>query len=156
MRTFESLFGTGQGRGASPSVWLTLVVVPMNTLDRIIPERMTFSSPTSPPQQHDRLINAFVDDTSLGFTDPGMLTLETNCSDLGKDTVLLWRHTRLIEVLLVHNVLGLEERTTESSTDRQHGSESHSGNSRINERTLHHQASTSQQSKPNPRSISSP
>ena len=44
---FEPLFGTGQGSGASPSVWLTLVVVLMNTLDRIIP----------------RLIDAFVDDT---------------------------------------------------------------------------------------------
>jgi hypothetical protein len=36
--TSESpLFGTGQGSGASPAVWLTLVVTPMNTLDRVIP-----------------------------------------------------------------------------------------------------------------------
>ncbi len=42
--TFEPLFGTGQGSGASPSVWLTLVVVLMNTLDRLIPERMSFQS----------------------------------------------------------------------------------------------------------------
>ena len=79
--TFEPLFGTGQGSGASPSVWLTLVVVLMNTLDRIIPDRMTFRSPNS-PQRHDRLIDAFVDDTSLGFTDPGMVTLETMIAKL--------------------------------------------------------------------------
>ena len=48
----------------------------MNTLDRMIPERMQFSSPDS-PLQHSRLIDAFVDDTSLGFTDAGLLTLET-------------------------------------------------------------------------------
>ena len=79
--TFETLFGTGQGSGASPSVWLTLVVMLMNTLDRIIPDRMTFRSPNS-PQRHDRLIDAFVDDTSLGFTDPGMVTLETMIAKL--------------------------------------------------------------------------
>jgi hypothetical protein len=78
---FEPLFGTGQGSGASPSVLLMLVVVLMNTLDRIIPERMTFRSPNS-SQRHDRLIDAFVDDTSLGFTDPGMLTLETRIAKL--------------------------------------------------------------------------
>jgi hypothetical protein len=30
---FEPLFGTGQGSGASPSVWLTLVAILLNTLD---------------------------------------------------------------------------------------------------------------------------
>ncbi|KAI2512439.1 hypothetical protein MHU86_1892 [Fragilaria crotonensis] len=74
--TFEPLFGTGQGSGASPSVWLTLVVVLMNTLDKIVPERMKFQSPDS-TMRHNRLIDAFVDDTSLGFTDPGLITLET-------------------------------------------------------------------------------
>ncbi|KAI2511593.1 hypothetical protein MHU86_2847 [Fragilaria crotonensis] len=79
--TFEPLFGTGQGSGASPSVWLTLVVVLMNTLDRLIPERMSFQSPDS-SQRHARLIDAFVDDTSLGFTDPGLITLETMIAKL--------------------------------------------------------------------------
>ncbi|KAI2491323.1 hypothetical protein MHU86_23232 [Fragilaria crotonensis] len=37
------LFGTGQGRGASPSVWLSLVVIMLNTLDHIIPDRMNFA-----------------------------------------------------------------------------------------------------------------
>ena len=30
---FEPLFGTGQGSGASPAVWLTLVVLLLHTLD---------------------------------------------------------------------------------------------------------------------------
>ena len=64
----EPLFGTGQGSGASPAVWLTLAVVLMNTLDRITRERIFFRSPDS-PDRHRRLIDAFVDDTSLAFTD---------------------------------------------------------------------------------------
>jgi hypothetical protein len=69
------LFGTGQGSGASPAVWLTLVVTLMNTLDRVIKHRMTFASPDS-LSTHTRLVDAFVDDTSLGFTDTGSLSLE--------------------------------------------------------------------------------
>lgn len=36
------LFGTGQGSGASPAVWLTLVVTLMHTLDRLTEHRMEF------------------------------------------------------------------------------------------------------------------
>jgi hypothetical protein len=61
------LFGTGQGSGASPAVWLTLVVTLMNTLDRLITPRMQFFSSDS-TTCHSRLIDAFVDDTSVGFT----------------------------------------------------------------------------------------
>ena len=68
---FEPLFGTGQGSGASPAAWLSLVVLLMRTLDHIIPERMTFEAPDL---HHSRLMDAFVDDTSLGFTDYGVLT----------------------------------------------------------------------------------
>ena len=64
---FEPLFGTGQGSGASPAVWLTLVVILLNTLDRIIPERTQFTSPNG-TLTSSRLVDAFVDDTSLGFT----------------------------------------------------------------------------------------
>ena len=73
---FEPLFGTGQGSGASPAVWLTLVIILMDTMDRIISERTTFESPDS-ATKHSRLIDVFVDDTSLGLSDPGYLTLET-------------------------------------------------------------------------------
>jgi hypothetical protein len=78
---FSPLFGTGQGSGASPAVWLTLVVVLMNALDRMIPERMQFQSPDS-ILWHSRLIDAFVDDTSHGFTDSGFMTLDTMINKL--------------------------------------------------------------------------
>jgi hypothetical protein len=80
---FAPLFGTGQGSGASPAVWLTLVVILMNTLDHIIPERMEFHSPDS-TTRHSRLIDAFVDDTSMGFTDAGFCTLETLIEKLNR------------------------------------------------------------------------
>ena len=63
---FEPLFGTGQGSGASPAVWLTLVVLLLHTLDRLVPDRMNFESISG--QTHSRTADAFVDDTSVGFT----------------------------------------------------------------------------------------
>ena len=42
---FEPLFGTGQGSGASPAAWLTLVVLLLNTLEKVIPDRICFRSP---------------------------------------------------------------------------------------------------------------
>ena len=71
----EPLFGTGQGSGASPAAWLSLVVLIMNTMDRVIPERVEFQSPDS-STVHTRLIDAFVDDTSLSFTNNGSQTME--------------------------------------------------------------------------------
>ncbi len=65
---FEPLFGTGQGSGASPSVWLSLVAVLLNTLDRLVQERFSFQSPDG-SWSNTRLVDAFVDNTSLGFSD---------------------------------------------------------------------------------------
>jgi hypothetical protein len=70
---FECLFGTGQGSGASPSVWLSLVVILMNTIDKLTPECMYFQS-TDGKIKHSRRADAFVDDTSLGFSDYGKMT----------------------------------------------------------------------------------
>ncbi|KAI2497153.1 hypothetical protein MHU86_17356 [Fragilaria crotonensis] len=64
---FAPLFGTGQGSGASPAVWLTLVVLLLHTFDRLIPHRMNFV-PVSGARRHSRSSDAFVDDTSVGFT----------------------------------------------------------------------------------------
>ena len=64
---FSPLFGTGQGSGASPAVWLSLVIILLQTLDRLIPDRVNFSS-LSGDIVHTRLSDAFVDDTSLSFT----------------------------------------------------------------------------------------
>jgi hypothetical protein len=71
----EPLFGTGQGSGASPAAWLTLVVLIMNTMDSVVKDRVTFKSPDS-NMTHSRLIDAFVDDTSLSFTDHGFQSFE--------------------------------------------------------------------------------
>jgi hypothetical protein len=64
---FAPLFGTGQGSGASPAVWLSLVVLLLHTFDRLIPHRMNFV-PISGAREHSRSSDAFVDDTSVGFT----------------------------------------------------------------------------------------
>ena len=64
---FAPLFGTGQGSGASPAVWLSLVVLLLHTFDRIVPHRMNFQ-PISEGRPHSRSSDAFVDDTSVGFT----------------------------------------------------------------------------------------
>jgi hypothetical protein len=64
---FEPLFGTGQGSGASPAAWLTLVVVIMNTIDKVIADRTSFES-IDGIYKHSRLMDAYVDDTAIGIT----------------------------------------------------------------------------------------
>ncbi|KAI2509566.1 hypothetical protein MHU86_4827 [Fragilaria crotonensis] len=83
---FAPLFGTGQGSGASPAVWLTLVVILLNTLERVSPLRMSFRS-SDGVNMHSRLVDAFVDDTALGFTDNGSLSFDelvTRLEDLAQ------------------------------------------------------------------------
>jgi hypothetical protein len=41
---FEPFFGSGQGSGASSAVWLTLVVILLQALDHLIPDRLFFTS----------------------------------------------------------------------------------------------------------------
>ena len=73
---FEPLFGTGQGSGASPAAWLTLIVILLNTIDKELPDdRMTFLDPIT-KKAHSRLADAFVDDTMLGKSDSGDLSYE--------------------------------------------------------------------------------
>ncbi|KAI2493764.1 hypothetical protein MHU86_20769 [Fragilaria crotonensis] len=64
---FSTLFGSGQGSGASPVFWLSLVVILLQTLDRLIPDRVKLSVPSG-GIVHTRLSDAFVDDTPLSFT----------------------------------------------------------------------------------------
>ena len=87
---FEPLFGTGQGSGASPSVWLSLVVILLNTLDRIIPDRIHFK-PITGARAHSRLVDAFVDDTSLGFTSSDDTTISELILRLEK-IAQTWEH----------------------------------------------------------------
>jgi hypothetical protein len=65
---FEPLFGTGQGSGASPAAWLSLIVIMLTTFERLIPERMYFASPDG-TIINSRVVDAFVDNTAIGFTD---------------------------------------------------------------------------------------
>lgn len=69
------LFGTGQGSGASPAVWLSLVVILLSTLERVVPDRISFRS-VDGSIQHQRLVDAFVDDTAIGLTDAGDRSLQ--------------------------------------------------------------------------------
>ena len=88
---FAPLFGTGQGSGASPAVWLTLVVILLQTLDRIVPDRMHFAS-IQGDFEHSRLTDAFVDDTSMGFTSRSN---DTTLEDLVKRLQIIaqtWEH----------------------------------------------------------------
>ena len=76
----EPLFGTGQGSGASPAVWLGLVVILLNALDRMSSEDdipgLDFTDPWDDFSARWR-VGAFVDDTNQGILDAsGMLSIE--------------------------------------------------------------------------------
>ena len=76
----DPLFGTGQGSGASPAIWLALVVILLNCLDRLSNEEqipgLSFKDPWEEFEANWR-VGAFVDDTNQGVMDPfGWLSLE--------------------------------------------------------------------------------
>jgi hypothetical protein len=68
----EPLFGTGQGSGASPAIWLGVVVILLNALDRISAEEnipgLEFSDPWNEYSENWR-VGAFVDETNQGVMD---------------------------------------------------------------------------------------
>ena len=68
----EPLFGTGQRSGASPAIWLSLVVILLNALDRMSNEEsipgLAFHDPWRVISQAWR-VGAFVDDTNQGVMD---------------------------------------------------------------------------------------
>ncbi|KAI2493431.1 hypothetical protein MHU86_21130 [Fragilaria crotonensis] len=68
----EPLFGTGQGSGASPAIWLSLVVILLNSLDTMSKEdnipALSFSDPWKEILAEWR-VGAFVDDTNQGIVD---------------------------------------------------------------------------------------
>ena len=76
----EPLFGTGQGSGASPAIWLGLVVILLNALDRMSTEDeipgLDFADPWNDFRATWR-VGAFVDDTNQGILDStGDLSIE--------------------------------------------------------------------------------
>ncbi|KAI2492618.1 hypothetical protein MHU86_21932 [Fragilaria crotonensis] len=120
---YAPLFGTGQGSGASPSVWLTLVVIMLNTLDRIVPDRINFV-PVQGKRNHSRLVDAFVDDTSLGFTSAGNMDydqliqrLQDIAQTWGAYSISLGRKTESFKMFVVCPLLGVEKWQTNSSTN---------------------------------------
>ena len=62
------LFGTGQGSGASPSVWLTLVICLLFALTALATVAMTFVDPWQ-DFCDERNADAFVDDSANGVSD---------------------------------------------------------------------------------------
>jgi hypothetical protein len=69
----EPLFGTGQGSGASPAIWLSLVTVLLNAFDRLASEYdiqgLEFHDPWKEISANWH-IGAFVDDTNQAVMDP--------------------------------------------------------------------------------------
>ena len=62
------LFGTGQGSGGSPSIWLSIVVVLLSALTAMAPAAMTFVDPWYDILS-ERNADSYVDDTSTGVND---------------------------------------------------------------------------------------
>ncbi len=65
------LFGTGQGSGVSPAVWLSISTILLQALQSLIPRGMVFTSPTG-FQLVSRHSDAFVNDTQNGLNDSGI------------------------------------------------------------------------------------
>ena len=68
------LFGTGQGSGASPAIWLLLSTVLLATLAKIARRGIVFKSPDN-QQVTERFSDAYVDDTQNGVNDAFLPTL---------------------------------------------------------------------------------
>ena len=82
------IYGTGQGSGASPAIWSSLVVILLNSLDRMSKEdnipALTFTDPWQEILAEWR-VGAFVDDTNQGIVDPtGGMTSEDLVEQLRK------------------------------------------------------------------------
>jgi hypothetical protein len=70
--TAESpVFGTGQGSGASPAVWLTLSIVLLEALWQSSPRDMHFETPSGTVRV-ERHLDAFVDNTQNGLNNAGL------------------------------------------------------------------------------------
>jgi hypothetical protein len=123
---FEPLFGTGQGSGASPSAWLSLVVVIMNTIDKVIKDRMEFTS-IDGTLQHSRLIDAYVDDTALGITSAedtcdydSLVEKLEHAAQTWEQLLLLWWRFKSPQMLLEHHILGMDQWNTSGKGSRRH------------------------------------
>jgi hypothetical protein len=68
----EPLFGTSQGSGSSPAIWLGLVMILLNAFDRLAAEKKITGFEFEDPWNEIAAawhVGAFVDDTNQGVTD---------------------------------------------------------------------------------------
>jgi hypothetical protein len=68
----EPLFGTGQGSGSSPAIWLGLVVILLNAFDRLAVEENITGFEFEDPWNEIAAacyVGTFVDDTNQSVTD---------------------------------------------------------------------------------------
>ena len=66
------LFGTGQGSGASPAVWLSISTVLLTSLSKLSHRGMVFQDPSSRIST-ERFSDAYVDNNQNGLNDAGLL-----------------------------------------------------------------------------------
>ena len=86
---FEPLFGTGQGSGGSPAIWLSLSVLILNAFDCLADDGFSFQDPWQEIMEEWKVF-AFVDDTSLGMTDNNnQLTVKSLTSSI-QQSAKIW------------------------------------------------------------------
>jgi hypothetical protein len=61
-----TLFGTGQGSGAAPAVWLTISTILLASLKKLVTRGMVFSTPSASIKV-DKMVS-----TTQGFRNPGL------------------------------------------------------------------------------------
>lgn len=124
---FTPLLGIGQGSIASPLVWSTLVVLLLNTLERIVPDIMNFV-PFFKGEEgyHLRHVDAFVENASLGFTSPGTMEYNQPIDQPPSRHSQKWDHILFlvsggktkptVEMFMVYCILGVGGRPPPSTT----------------------------------------
>jgi hypothetical protein len=85
------LYGTGQGSGASPAIWLSIVVCMLTALTALAPIAMSFADPWGDIFE-ERNADSFVDDTSNGCNDAHLETAMpfTNLIAHGQACAQIW------------------------------------------------------------------
>ncbi len=85
----------------------------LNTLDGIVPDKMNFAQ-FHGARSHSRLVDAFVDNTSLGFTSPGNMEyirlidrLQAIAQTWEHILFYLWRKIESVKMLMVRFILGM-------------------------------------------------
>jgi len=116
------LFGTGQGSGASPAVWLTISVILLSALTALASVSMKFMDPWYDIFDEQNA-DGYVDDSANGARDSHqeeamMLangdteTSPAQCTDMGATVIQLGRCSESQEVFLVSGILGVERWST--------------------------------------------